>query len=134
MKKFKDWYNKRHQELFSEHPCSRCGGTAYAVNDRAHCFTCNEGFLVEKSMAVLDEFVFFFSHGGKVYGTGESGRLMFAKMKDKKDPDNTLETTFTATDLKKCLAGEDSQTVFGEKDLPKIKVISDRAEVEKRLK
>ena len=82
------------------------------------------------------DFIFFFKCDGKIFGTGEQGRLIFAKMKDTEDADNTeawrKEASFTASDLTELLAGKQNQHVFGEKEIEDIEVL-DKDEVEKLL-
>lgn len=78
----------------------------------------------------------FFKHKGKIFGAPESSRIIFAKMKDKKDEDNTKkwrkEANFSAIDLQKYGQDEQGQSIFGEKELSDIKVI-DKSDVEKSL-
>lgn len=81
--------------------------------------------------------IFFFTHKGELYGAGEGSRVTYAKMVDKNDEDYTKgwlkEANFPATNLYKCIDGEQNQTIFGEKDLDGIKVVSDKDKVEKML-
>lgn len=81
--------------------------------------------------------IFFFLYKGDLYGASESGRVTFAKMLDKKDPDNTKgwrkEATWTATNLYQSVDGKKNQTILGEKDLKDIKVIGDKDKVEELL-
>lgn len=77
-------------------------------------------------------FIFFFKNKGILYGTGEHGRVMFAKMKDPNDEDQGWrdDANFTATNLFDLLAGKENQTIFSGKDIDNIQVITDKKEVE----
>ena len=75
---------------------------------------------------LLAPFVFFFKKGKEIYGTGEDGRVVFAKMKHPDDdlpPQWKNEASFSAHDLKKSVTGEPAQHVFSIKDLKQIKVV-----------
>lgn len=78
------------------------------------------------------EFIFFFKYKGDVYGTGESGRLVFAQMKNPSD-ENTdgwkKEASFTACNLCHLAQNNRTETVFGAKELNDIDVIADKDEV-----
>lgn len=91
----------------------------------------------QKIKSILEEFIFFFSHKGQLYGAGEPSRVMYAKMIDPKDEDNTKgwrkEASFSACNLAKHINGENNQTVFTEKDLKDIKVLTSKEDVEKKL-
>lgn len=81
--------------------------------------------------------LFFFRYKGDIYGASEASRVTYAKLKDPQDEDNTLawrkEVNFTATNLNRCIDGEDNQTVFSNKDLKDIHVMSDKSQIEKML-
>ena len=90
-----------------------------------------DGYLIENEMdsrvnELLAPFVFFFKKGKEIYGAGEDGRVVFAKMKHPDDdlpPQWKTEASFSAHDLRKTIAGEPAQHVFTHKDLKQIKVV-----------
>lgn len=88
-----------------------------------------------KIKLVLDggNFIFFFKYKENIYGTGESGRVTFAKMKDSQDEENTdawrKEANFIATNLNDMMLGKQNQTIFGEKECNEIDVIADKDKV-----
>jgi hypothetical protein len=73
-------------------------------------------------------FSFFFTFEDSVFGGDEGSRVMFAKMKDLDDEDNSpgwlKEAHFTAINLNKMGQGVQLQMIFGETDLPKVHIIS----------
>lgn len=79
------------------------------------------------------DMLFFFRYKGNVYGTGENGRVIFAKMKDKQDDDNTKswrkEASFTATNVCELAAGREVQNVFGDKECDQIDVIHNKEDL-----
>jgi pantothenate synthetase len=81
--------------------------------------------------------IFFFTCRNDLFGAGESSRVTYAKMIDPKDEDNTegwlKEANFTGLNLYKCVNGEQAETIFGEKDLKQIDIITDRKKVEDML-
>jgi hypothetical protein len=88
--------------------------------------------------SILDgEFIFFFVYDKELYGAPEGSRVTYAKMRDKNDEDNTKgwlkEANFMASNLYKCLDGENNHRIFGYKELNNIHVITDKKEVEKML-
>lgn len=94
---------------------------------------------VEKILEKHD-LILFFKKNKDIFGAPEESRLIFAKLKtDKEDdpmqPGFREEARFPAVNLLKCMEGEDEngiESVFGLKDLPKIKVI-DREEAIKQM-
>lgn len=84
------------------------------------------------------DMLFFFRYQGNVYGTSENGRVIFAKMKDKKDDDNTKswrkEASFTATNICELANGKQVQNVFGDKECNDIDVIQDKEDLFKYCK
>lgn len=77
--------------------------------------------------------VLFFKKEGKVYGSPESSRLVFARMKDPEDGEEwAKEATFMAYDLGEAAKGNKVQVLFSIKDLKGLDVI-DQAEAEKLL-
>lgn len=76
--------------------------------------------------------IFFFEKDKEYFGTGEEGRMIFARMKNP-DDDTSEEANFTAQNLSKMIAGEPSQHVFSLEDLNKINVVS-KDDVVKKLK
>jgi hypothetical protein len=81
-----------------------------------------------KMMLDNGSLLFFFRHNKEIYGASEGSRVTFAKMKDPDDEDHTpgwmKEAMFTATNLTKLGQGEQVQTIFSEKDLKSIDVLS----------
>lgn len=81
------------------------------------------------------QLIFFFKKGKELYGTGEDGRVTFAKMKnpdEEHDDDWRKEASFVAVNLKRALEGIKVHNIFGGKDLDEIKVL-DRDKMEKML-
>lgn len=70
--------------------------------------------------------LFFFQFEKQIFGAGEDGRITFARIKNpnKEDKEWTKEASFNAVNLTKLMEGENSRSIFGQKDLNKIKVIS----------
>lgn len=76
--------------------------------------------------------VLFFSYKNEIYGTQEPSRVTFAKLRDPNDEDSVAwrqEATFTATNLFQAVQGKTSQVIFGVKDIPEIKVITNKDDV-----
>ena len=72
--------------------------------------------------------IFYFRYKDEVYCAPEGSRVTFAKMKDPDDEDHTpgwlREANFMATNLTKMGQGQQVQTIFGEKDLKDVDVLS----------
>ena len=98
----------------------------------------DEAVAADKIHDMLEEndFVVYFKRGNEIFAASEDGRLTFARMKnpDDDDPEGYMkEATFSVTNLTQAVEGEKSETVFGIKDLPKLKIICQEA-AEKFLK
>ena len=81
------------------------------------------------------DFIMFFKKGKEVFGAGEDGRLVYAKMKhpDEETPSGWEDdATFSAMNLNKGLQSDPVQQIFTNKDLKKIKIIN-REEAQKIL-
>lgn len=79
--------------------------------------------------------VLFFVEDNQVYGAPEDSRVIFARMKAKGDEDGEKwkkDADFMAFNLSTLDDGRVTQSVFGKKDLRKIKVI-EKEEAERRL-
>jgi hypothetical protein len=77
----------------------------------------------------------FFKKEESFYGATESGRITFARMKNpesKEDKEWQKEATFTAYDLEKTDEKNKSISIFSNKDIEKLKVLS-KEEIEKEL-
>lgn len=81
-----------------------------------------------KLIAVFEAmgFLLFFTCKDEIFGCGEQGRLVFARIKnpnkeDIKGWDN--DASFAAFNLSKLIKGENTKAVFGKKDLDHIQVI-----------
>jgi hypothetical protein len=77
----------------------------------------------------------FFKKDGSLYGTTETGRITFARMKNpesKEDKDWAKEASFSAYDLEKSADGEKSMTVFHSDDIKDIDIVS-QEKAEKHL-
>ena len=89
-----------------------------------------------RSLVNSPNLVLFFTKEGSVYGAPEDSRVIFAKMKAKNDEDGEKwkkDADFMAVNLTAYLdEGKLSQSVFGKKDLRKIKVL-DKDEAEQKL-
>lgn len=73
-----------------------------------------------------NQFLLFFKSKGSIFGTGEDGRVTFARIKNPDDDTITgwdEEANFAATNLTKLVQGEQSSSVFSQKDLKDIKVL-----------
>jgi len=79
--------------------------------------------------------ILFFQKDGDLFGAPEESRVTFARLKNP-EPDDASgfqdEASFLAVNLADALLGKLNQSVFGFKDLPKIKIL-DRDECEKKL-
>ena len=68
--------------------------------------------------------ILFFKHGDDIFGAPEESRLVFAKMKTKEDEEDgdawRHEAKFTALNLIQSLLGQQTQGMFGLKDLKKL--------------
>jgi hypothetical protein len=87
------------------------------------------------SLIQNNELVLFFKKEGTIYGSPESGRVTFAKMKNPDDdlPEGWLEeANFVAYDLERAMKGQKVQRVFNHADLKKMKIL-DEEEVKKKL-
>lgn len=73
----------------------------------------------------------FFKFDGDVFGAGEDGRVVFARIKnpDKDEKEWGKDASFSALNLTKTVSGEQTSSIFGSKDLDKIKVIDRDAAV-----
>ncbi len=93
--------------------------------------------LADKIEALIEGkgFILFFEKDGEVFGTGEEGRITFARMKnpDEESPKTwDKDAGFSATNLEKEVRGESSTYIIRKEDLKKIKVL-DKDEVFKKL-
>jgi hypothetical protein len=80
--------------------------------------------------------ILFFKKGNELFGAGEDGRVVFAKMKhpDEEMPKNwEEEASFSADNLNKVVRGEPPQHVFHKADLDEIQIM-DREEVVESLR
>ena len=92
----------------------------------------------DKLNALLDGLglVLFFEKDKEIFGSGEDGRVVFAKLKN---PDDDLpsgwedEASFSAQNLSKVVKGEMAQHVFNKESLDEIKII-DRDKAFEELK
>ena len=82
------------------------------------------------------DFELFFLHNKDVFGADSDSRIVFAKMKDKKDPDHNpkwlKEANFKATNITALLKGNKVESMFFLKDLKKIEILS-KDEAKKKL-
>ena len=87
-----------------------------------------------KSLINDKELIMFFKKGDEYFGTGEAGRIVFAKIKnqDKDMPDGWEDdATFTACNLSKAIENNPSQHVFGKEEIKKLKVVDENEILEK---
>jgi hypothetical protein len=90
-----------------------------------------------KVRTVMDghNLILFFQKDGELFGAPEESRVTFARLKNP-EPDDAPgfqdEASFIALNLIDALIGKMNQSVFGFKDLPKIKIL-DREDCEKKL-
>lgn len=80
--------------------------------------------------------VFFFSKGDDYFGTGEDGRIVFARIKNPDDetPDGWEdEASFTACNLEKLIKGQPCQSVVDRDSIKSIKVM-DQSDVVAKLR
>ena len=88
-----------------------------------------------KVRSLLDGHILFFKKKAGIFGAPEESRVTFARLKNPEEDDVSGfqdEATFMALNLLDALTGKSSQSLFGFKDLPDIKVL-DRDECEKIL-
>lgn len=73
----------------------------------------------------------FFKFKGEVFGAGEDGRIVFARIKnpEKGEEEWGKEASFSAINLTKTVSGKKTSSIFGAKDLESIKVIDSDAAV-----
>lgn len=76
-----------------------------------------------KAMLEDNGLVLFFKKDGKIYGSPESSRLVFARMKDPEDEAWAKEANFMAYDLGEAAKGNKVQVLYGMKDLDSIEII-----------
>lgn len=90
----------------------------------------------DKAVEVLSEndLCLFFKKDGDIYGATENSRITFARMKNpetKEDKEWKKEATFVAYDLGKTEGDKKSTSIFNDKDVAELKVITiDQAEKE----
>ena len=93
----------------------------------------NFKYFINEEDSEDENMVFFFKKDNEIYGAPEESRIIFARMKhpdkDDKSKNWDKDATFVAVDLK----SKERQSVFGYKDLNKIKII-DREEAIKKSK
>ena len=67
----------------------------------------------------------FFKFHDEIFGCGEDGRIVFARIKnpDKDDKEWGKEASFSALNLNKAINGENISSIFGKKDLKQMKII-----------
>lgn len=70
-----------------------------------------------------NDLILFFTKDGKIFGSQEESRLIFAKMKGK-DKDLPLNASFAGYDLEKAMLGQEVMRLFSNKDLKSIKILS----------
>lgn len=78
--------------------------------------------------------IMFFQKDDNYFGTGEDGRIVFAKIKsqDEDMPDGwDEEATFTACNLSKAIEGEASQHIFSKNDIKKLKIVNQEEVIDK---
>lgn len=70
----------------------------------------------------------FFKFHNEIFGCGEDGRIVFARIKnpDKDDKEWGKEASFSALNLSKTIEGENSSSIFGRKDLKQMKIIDQK--------
>lgn len=77
-------------------------------------------------LALLDgqDLILFFKKDQDIFGANEENRLIFAKLKEKKENEFWKnEASFMAINLSKAIEGENVKSVFNKKNLKEIKVI-----------
>mgnify|MGYP000125459151 CR=1 FL=1 len=81
--------------------------------------------------------LFYFEFEGDIYGSDESGRVTFAKLKDQGDEDNTegwrKEAGFVAQNLSKAVVGQAEKKMFTAEDMKDVHVLPGRDAVETKL-
>ena len=91
--------------------------------------------LQAKALIETNSLILFFEKDKKIYGSPESSRVIFARMKnpDKDTPKEWLkDSNFVAFDLKKAMQGKKVEVLISYKDLNSIKIL-DESEAIKRL-
>lgn len=80
-----------------------------------------------RSLIDSQELILFFRFKGDIFGASEDSRIVFAKLKhpDEDTPDEWAEeASFTAINLNRALSGEKVESVFSQKDLDGIGIVS----------
>lgn len=70
-----------------------------------------------------EKYTFFFKYEKKIFATGEDGRLIFAKVKNKDKDIDYKNAKFIADDFKQKIKGEESSKYFSYEEIKKIKVV-----------
>jgi hypothetical protein len=86
-------------------------------------------------MFVENDLCLFFKKDGVLYGTTETGRITFARMKNpesREDKDWAKEASFSAYDLEKSTDAEKSMSVFHSDDIESMEILP-HDKVEKQL-
>jgi hypothetical protein len=85
----------------------------------------------KKCLMEDNDLVFFFQKDKKIYGSGENGRLVFARMKNPDDEDKAWISgaSFSAHDLED--SSSNNERLFTSKDLKNIKIINQEEAVKK---
>jgi len=83
-----------------------------------------------KSVANHPGFMLFFKKGDGLFAAPEESRVIFAKLKGQNDDEITDdwkdEANFVALDLLKGLRGEKTPSLFSNRDMPEIELITDK--------
>lgn len=95
--------------------------------------------LEKKMQDFLDSsgFLLFFRHDDAIYGAGEDGRIVFARIKHPNEEDPKEwgnQASFSALNLTRLVQGEPVQSMFGKKDLKGLKVIDSQEALELLMK
>lgn len=81
-------------------------------------------FVRAKMLVDGQDFIFFFTCRGSIYGANENARSVFSVMKNPLDEPGYEDMSFSATNLSNAMKGEPKEEVFIYKDIASIKVLN----------
>lgn len=90
-----------------------------------------------RSLVSENGILLFFEFDKEVFGCGEDGRVMFARIKSPNPGEVKAfadEASFVAVNLSRLAKGEVTKSLFKKKDMNKIKVVSEDEAVQKLVK
>jgi hypothetical protein len=80
-------------------------------------------FVRAKMLVDGQDYIFFFSYRGNIYGANENARSVFSIMRNPMGEEGYKDMNFQATNLSKAMSGDPKEEIFIYKEINKIKVI-----------